>query len=136
MTQATLKKDIVRAWHVYDMQGKVLGRAAVEVAHLLMGKGKPQFVRHLDCGDNVVVVNAKDMKVTGKKIEEKKYYRHSGYPSGLRNDTLKELIVKNPAKVFEHAVGGMLPQNKLKATMLKRLHVYAGAEHPYSGKIK
>ena len=134
-TKSTTAKEIIRKWHVFDMKGKVLGRASVEVAHLLMGKTKPYFVRHLDCGDYVVVVNAADVKVTGKKETEKRYFRHSGYPSGLRSDSFKDALAKSPIKIIEHAVSGMLPQNKLKAKMLKRLFVFAGEQHPYAEKL-
>lgn len=135
MTQATTQKGIIRKWHFVDVQGKVLGRVAVEIAHELMGKGKPYFVKNLDCGDYVVVVNAKNVAVTGKKLTEKTYYRHSGYPSGLKGDSLKELLQKDPRKVITNAVKGMLPQNKLRATMLKRLFVFADEKHTYADKF-
>ena len=134
-TKATTQKDIVRKWHLLDAKGKVLGRLGVEIAHLLMGKGKAYFVRNLDCGDYVVVVNAKDVAVTGKKMTDKMYYRHSGYPSGLKGESLKDALQKNPREVITHAVRGMLPQNKLRASMLKRLHVFPGEEHTYADKL-
>lgn len=135
MTKATTQKEIVRKWHLVDVKGKVLGRIAVEIAHELMGKGKSYFVKNLDCGDYVVVVNAKDIAVTGKKLTDKKYYRHSGYPSGLKGDSLKELLQKDPRKVITNAVKGMLPRNKLSATMLKRLYVYVDENHKYAEKF-
>src|SRR5260221_6277553 len=119
MTTATKQSDIKRAWHHVDVQGKVLGRISVEIAHALMGKGKPYFVRNLDCGDYVVVTNAKEVKVTGRKETLKTYYRHSGYPGGLKAETVKELRARRPEKIIEHAVKGMLPQNKLGDQMMK-----------------
>ncbi|HXS15119.1 MAG TPA: 50S ribosomal protein L13, partial [Candidatus Saccharimonadales bacterium] len=118
-----------------DLKGKVLGRSAVEIAHKLMGKGKPYFVNHLDCGDYVVVINAKDVKVTGNKRTEKMYFRHSMYPGGLKGESFQELQNKKPGTVIIHSVKGMLPQNKLRATMLKRLFVFDGEEHKYQDKF-
>lgn len=100
-----------------------------------MGKAKPNFVRNLDCGDYVVIINAKEIKVTGKKETDKKYYRHSGYPGGLKSETLKEIREEKPEEIIAHAVAGMLPQNKLKAKMLKRLKVFAGKEHTLKDKF-
>ena len=119
-----------------DVKDKVLGRVSTEIAHHLMGKGKPNFVRNLDCGDYVVVVNAKEVKVTGKKEDQKNYYRHSGYPGGFRQETLKELRGRRPEQIITRAVKGMLPQNKLRDRMLKRLFVFAGEEHKYQDKFK
>lgn len=134
-TQATTQKTIIREWHLIDAKGKVLGRIAGEIAHMLMGKGKAYFVRHLDCGDYVVIINAKDVVVTGKKLTDKVYYRHSGYPSGLKAETLKDLLQRRPDEVIMHAVKGMLPQNKLRASMLKRLFVFAGENTKYQDKF-
>jgi len=134
-TIPTTPKDIVRTWHLIDLKGKVLGRSAVEIAHKLMGKGKPYFVNHLDCGDYVVVINAKDVKVTGNKRTEKMYFRHSMYPGGLKGESFQELQNKKPGTVIIHSVKGMLPQNKLRATMLKRLFVFDGEEHKYQDKF-
>lgn len=136
MTQPTKASDVKRAWHLIDVKGEVLGRSATKIAHLLMGKGKAYFVRNLDCGDYVVVINAKDVKVTGKKEEQKNYYRHSGYPGGFRQETLKELRARKPEEIVTHAVKGMLPQNKLRDKMLTRLFVFAGEEHKYGDKLK
>src|SRR5581483_9152339 len=111
-TRATTAKDIVRDWHLVDAKGKVLGKVAGEIAHMLMGKGKPYFVRNLDCGDYVVVVNAKEVEVSGKKETEKTYFRHSGYPSGLKGEAFKDLLKRRPDEIIAHAVRGMLPQNK------------------------
>lgn len=134
-TKSTTAKEIVRTWHLVDLKGKVLGRAAVEIAHQLMGKGKPYFVNHLDCGDYVVVVNAKEVKVTGNKRTDKMYYRHSMYPGGLKGESFQDLLQRKPADVIWHAVKGMLPQNKLRDTMLKRLFVFPGEEHKYQDKF-
>jgi len=136
MTRATKKTDIKRAWYVFDVKEKILGRAASEIARLLIGKAKPYFVRNLDCGDYVIVINAKDVVVSGRKEDQKTYYRHSGYPGGLRAETLKELRQRKPEDIIIHAVKGMLPQNKLRASMLKRLFVFGGEEHPYKDKMR
>ncbi len=134
--KATKASDIKREWCFVDIKGKVLGRTAVEIAHLLMGKKKPYYVTHLDCGDYVVVTNAKEVLVTGKKEVQKKFYRHSGYPGGLRVETLDKLRIRKPQDIITHAVKGMLPQNKLRDRRLKRLFVFAGEEHTYGDKIK
>lgn len=134
-TKSTTQKEIVRGWHLVDAKGKVLGRAAVEIAHELMGKGKPYFVNHLDCGDYVVVINAGFVDVTGKKTTEKIYYRNSGYTSGLKGESFKDVLKRKPTEVITHAVKGMLPQNKLRASMLKRLFVFPGEQHTYSDKF-
>ena len=134
-TQPTKEADIKRAWHVIDAKGKILGRLSTQIAQLLMGKSKPYFVRNLDCGDYVVVINAKEIKVTGKKETEKAYQRHSMYPGGFRSETFKELQSRRPEEVIVRGVKGMLPQNKLRASMLKRLKVSAGPEHEYGEKF-
>jgi len=123
-TKATKISEIKRQWHLIDVKDQILGRKASEIAQLLMGKRKPVFVRNLDCGDYVVVVNAKEVKVTGKKETLKKYFRHSGYPGGLKAETLLELRKRNPEEIIDHAVSGMLPQNRLKEDMLKRLYIF------------
>jgi len=135
-TVATKASDIKREWHLLDVKGKTLGRISSEIAQLLMGKSKPYFVRNLDCGDYVVIINAKEVKATGKKEEQKKYYRHSGYPGGFKMETLKELRVRKPEDIITHAVKGMLPDNRLKDRMLTRLFVFAGEEHKYQDKFK
>ncbi|MGH7203232.1 MAG: 50S ribosomal protein L13 [Candidatus Levyibacteriota bacterium] len=135
-TTATKISDVKRTWHLIDLKDKTLGRASSEIAQLLMGKSKPYFVRNLDCGDYVVVVNAKTVKTTGNKEEQKKYYRHSGYPGGFKVESLKELRVRKPETIITHAVKGMLPDNRLKARMLTRLYVFAGEEHTYTDKFK
>ncbi len=135
-TKPTKISEIKREWHLIDVKGKILGRVANEIALLLAGKSKPNFTRSLDCGDYVVVVNAKEVKVSGKKEEQKKYYRHSGYPGGFKEEVLSEVRKKSPERIIIYAVSGMLPQNKLKAKMLKRLFVFEGQEHKYQDKFK
>jgi len=135
-TTATKASDIKRVWHLIDVKDKTLGRIASEIAQLLMGKSKPYFVRNLDCGDYVVVINAKEIKTTGKKEEQKKYYRHSGYPGGFKVESLKELRVRKPETIITHAVKGMLPDNRLQDRMMARLFVFEGEEHKYADKFK
>lgn len=135
-TRSTKISDVTREWHMVDLAGKTLGRIATDIAKLLIGKSKPYFVRNLDCGDFVVAINAKDIKVTGKKDEQKIYYRYSGYPGGLRKETLAELKERIPEKVIEFAVKGMLPQNRLRDKMLGRLFVFSGSEHTYGDRFK
>jgi large subunit ribosomal protein L13 len=135
-TTATKAGDIKRVWHLIDVKDKTLGRVSSEIAQLLMGKSKPYFVRNLDCGDFVVIVNAKDVKVTGKKEVQKNYYRHSGFPGGFKKETLKELRERKPEEIITHAVKGMIPQNRLRDKMLKRLFVSAGEEHKHNDKFK
>lgn len=132
----TKQSDIKREWHLLDANENILGRLSTEIAGLLMGKSKPYFVRNLDCGDYVIVLNAEKVKVTGKKELGKNYYRHSGYPGGFRSETLGELRARKPEEIIRHAVSGMLPQNRLRDKMLKRLKVYKGSEHPYEEKLK
>ena len=137
-TYSVKQADIVRDWHVIDATGRILGDLATEIACLLMGKGKVKFVRHLDVGDNVIVVNAGEVAVTGNKMKNKFYYRHSGYPGGFKSISLEKLMATQPEKVVEHAVKGMLPQNKLGSAMLKKLRIYPGPDHPHAsqaGKI-
>lgn len=136
ITQPTREKDIKRSWHLIDVKDQILGRQAVAIAHKLMGKGKGYFANNMDCGDYVVVVNAKDVKTTGRKELLKKYTSYSGYPGGLRTRTLKEVKAQNPAEVITHAVSGMLPKNRLRAKMLKRLYVFSDENHKYKDKFK
>lgn len=119
-------KNIKREKHTIDANGKILGRLATEVATILMGKKKPEFVPYLDIGDYVVVTNARGVKVTGKKMQDKIYTRHSGYPGGLKQETFEKMLARRPEYIIEHAVRGMLPQNKLGARMIKKLKVYDG----------
>ncbi len=136
ITKSTKAETVKRAWHLIDLKGKTLGRASTEIALLLMGKNKPYFVRNLDCGDYVVVINAEEVKVTGKKELLKKYYNYSGYPGGLRIDAYKDIQARKPEYVIEHAVKGMLPQNRLRDRMLQRLKIFVGSEHDYTDKFK
>ena len=125
---------IERKWYVIDAQGQTLGRLSSEIAKILRGKNKPTFTPHVDTGDNVIVVNAEKIKVTGKKLEQKIYYKHSDYPGGMRETTLKEMLDKKPTDVITLAVKGMLPKGPLGRTMIEKLHVYAGAEHPHAAQ--
>lgn len=134
-TKPTKISNIKREWHLVDLKGKILGRIASDIALLLMGKNKPNFVRNLDMGDFVVVINAKDFKVTGNKEKLKKYYRHSGYPGGLKIETLGDLRQRKPEDVIIHAVSGMLPQNRLKDKMLSRLRVFETEVHTFKDKF-
>jgi large subunit ribosomal protein L13 len=133
-TYTTKLADIKRKSHKIDASGEVLGRLATRIASLLIGKHKAAFERHMDFGDFVVVTNAREVVVTGKKAEQKMYYRHSQYPGGLKSINYARMMQTHPDRIIEHAVKGMLPQNKLRARMLKRLKVYAG-EVPVQAKV-
>ena len=135
-TYSIKASDIKREWHVMDASDKVLGRFATQVASLLMGKHKPMFSPNLDTGDFVVVINAAKIKVTGNKAKQKLYYRHSGYPGGLKSISLEKMMQTHPTRVIEHAVKGMLPHNRLGARMFKKLKVYAGETHPHPTPVK
>lgn len=126
--------DIQRQWWVVDADGKPLGRLATEVARVLRGKHKPTYTPHLDVGDHVVVINAEKVALTGRKAEQKTYFRHSGYMGGEKHIPFKRMIAKHPERVVELAVKGMLPKNKLGRHMRKKLRVYAGGEHPHVGQ--
>jgi large subunit ribosomal protein L13 len=130
-TYSTKPTDIKRKWFVVDAQGKTLGRLATRVATVLIGKHKPEFAYHMDVGDFVIVVNADKIHVTGRKLDQKKYYRHSGYPGGLSEITLRDQLVRYPTRAVELAVRGMLPKNRLGRQMLRKLKVYASPEHPH-----
>ena len=134
-TYSTKASDIKRQWHVVDASGKVLGRLASEVARLLMGKHKPIYVPHLDTGDYVIVINAAQVRVTGRKAKQKTYYRHSGYPGGLKSTSYEKMMQTRPTRVIEHAIKGMLPHNRLGAAMFKKLKVYAGDSHPHQAQV-
>ena len=125
---------IERKWYVVDAEGQTLGRLAAEVAKVLRGKNKPEFTPHIDTGDNVIVINADKVKVTGKKLDQKIYYHHSDYVGGMKETTLREMMAKKPEQVIELAVKGMLPKGPLGRTMIKKLHVYAGAEHAHQAQ--
>lgn len=136
ITKPTKISDIKRNWHLIDVKDRILGREAVTIAHKLMGKGKAYFANNMDCGDYVVVVNAKEVKTTGRKELLKKYTNYSGYPGGLRTRTLKEIREQDPREIITHAVMGMLPKNKLRAQMMKRLYVFADENHKYNDKFE
>ena len=131
MRQTTMLKaeEVKKEWYVIDAEGQTLGRLATKVAAVLRGKHKPTYTPFLDCGDNVIVINADKVKFTGKKLDQKVYYSHSDYVGGLKETTLKEMMEKKPEKVIELAVKGMLPKGPLGRSMIKKLHVYAGPEH-------
>ena len=126
--------DIKREWWIVDAEGKTLGRLATKVAHILRGKHKPIFATHMDVGDYVVIINAEKIRVTGNKEEEKVYYRHSGYPGGIRGVTLRDQRERFPERILEIAIKGMLPKNSLGRDMYKKLKVYAGTEHPHAAQ--
>jgi large subunit ribosomal protein L13 len=126
--------EIARDWYLVDAEGKTLGRIATQIADRLRGKGKASFTPHVDTGDFVVVINAEKIAVTGKKLEQKMYYKHSGYPGGLRERTLQEQLDRQPTEVLRKAVKGMLPRNKLGRAQLTKLKIYAGPEHPHEAQ--
>jgi large subunit ribosomal protein L13 len=126
--------EVERKWHLIDAEGKTLGRLASEAASLLRGKHKPEFTPHIDTGDFVIVINAEKIVLTGKKMQQKKYYTHSQYPGGLKSTTAAEMINKKPHRIIELAVYGMLPKNKLGSALQGKLKVYAGSEHPHQAQ--
>lgn len=134
-TPTTKQKQIERKWHLVDAKDQVLGRIAGQIAHLLRGKGKAYFVPHLDCGDHVVVVNAKEVLTTGKKEKQKVYTRYSGYPGGLKKETLAQLRARKPEEIIRKAVFGMLPKNKLRDRWMAKLHIFADGKHKYEDKF-
>lgn len=131
----TKGSDLNPKWHVVDAEGQTLGRLATRIASILNGKHNPLYVPHLLTGDFVVVTNAEKIRVTGKKVQQKKYYRHSGYHGGLTERTLEQLLARHPERVITQAVKGMLPKNSLGRRMLKRLKVYAGPDHPHTAQV-
>jgi large subunit ribosomal protein L13 len=133
-TYFATSENIEHKWYVVDATGKVLGRLASQIAKYLRGKHKPEYTPHADAGDYIVVINADKVKVTGKKEQDKVYYRHSGYPGGLKETTFEKLQAKNPTQIIEIAVKGMLPKNPLGRAMLRKLKVYAGSEHPHDAQ--
>lgn len=137
MTTYSLKGgQIEKAWQVLDADGQTLGRLSTRVAALLMGKHKPTYSPHLDMGDFVVIVNASKIRVTGAKLDDKIYYRHTGYMGGLKETVLRDMLAKNPRRVLELAVRGMLPRNKLARHLLGHLKVYPGPDHPHEAQVK
>ena len=127
--------DIKRAWYVVDVKDVVLGRAATQIASLLRGKHKPIFTPHTDTGDFVIVINAEKIHVTGNKRADKRYYRHSGYPGGLKSRTLSEMLERRPEEVIRIAVKGMLPRNRLARKQITKLKIYAGPDHPHAAQM-
>ena len=128
------KETVERDWYVIDAAGKTLGRVATKAAHILRGKHKPTYTPHIDCGDNVIIINASKVVLTGNKLEDKKYYNHSGYPGGLRERTAKVMLESYPEEMLERAIKGMLPHNRLGRAMGKKLFVYAGSEHKHEAQ--
>jgi large subunit ribosomal protein L13 len=126
--------EITREWYLVDAEGKTLGRLATQIADTLRGKRKPQYTPHVDTGDFVIVVNAEKIQVTGNKLDQKRYYRHSGYPGGLRSRTLREQLDRRPTEVLRVAVKGMLPKNRLARQQITKLKIYAGPEHPHEAQ--
>jgi large subunit ribosomal protein L13 len=133
-TYVVKNNEIARKWFVVDADGKTLGRLASEIAKVLRGKHKPIYSPHLDVGDYVVVVNAERIAVTGRKMDQKTYYRHTGYPGGLRETNLSDLLARHPTHAIKFAVRGMLPKNRLGRKMIRKLKVYAGPEHPHQAQ--
>jgi large subunit ribosomal protein L13 len=127
-------ENIEKKWYVVDASGKVLGRLATQIAKVLRGKHKPEFTPHADAGDHVIVINAAEIKVTGKKETDKHYYSHSGYPGGIKDITFDKLMEKDPTRIIKFAVKGMMPKNPLGRDMMRKLKIYAGAEHPHEAQ--
>jgi large subunit ribosomal protein L13 len=135
-TYSPKAREISRDWHVVDAAGQTLGRLAAEVACLLRGKHKPTYSPHMDMGDYVVVVNSEKIRVTGRKRQQKTYYRHSTYPGGLKVESLEKLLARRPSRVIERAVRGMLPHNRLGRALYRHLKVYAGPDHPHESQVR
>ncbi len=133
-TVSANKSTVNKEWVVVDAEGEILGRLSSEVAKIIRGKNKPSYTPHVDCGDNVIIINADKVKLTGNKFNQKEYVSYTGYPGGQRFISPKELIVKHPTRVVEKAVRGMLPKTRLGRALFKNLHVYAGSEHPHAAQ--
>ncbi len=133
-TVSANKETVSKNWILIDAENEVLGRLASKVANVLRGKNKPNFTPHVDCGDNVVIINAEKIKLTGNKMTDKVYVRHTGYPGGQRFSTPKELLARKPISVVEKAIKGMLPKNTLGSELFRNLHVYEGTEHPHQAQ--
>ncbi len=133
-TQIVPNADVSRSWFVVDLQDQVLGRVATEIARILRGKHKPIYATHVDTGDFVVIINAEKVRLTGKKLTDKVYYHHTGYPGGIRSRTAEKLLEEKPEEVIRKAVKGMLPKNKLGRQMFKKLKVYRGGDHPHAAQ--
>ena len=133
-TKSAKKESVKKEWILIDASDQVLGRLASKVAVILRGKHKPDFTPHVDCGDNVIIINAEKVRLTGNKMTDKRYFRHTGYPGGQVIDTPEKLIARKPGAVVEKAVRGMLPKNRLGRQLFRNLHVYVGAEHPHEAQ--
>ncbi|MBN1597458.1 MAG: 50S ribosomal protein L13 [Bacteroidales bacterium] len=128
------KGTVNKEWYIVDATNEILGRLSTKVAMTLRGKNKSDFTPHVDCGDNVIIINAEKVRLTGNKVVDKKYIRHTGYPGGQRSETVEQVLKKNPIKVIEHAVKGMLPKSRLGNAIFKNLYVYAGDKHPHEAQ--
>lgn len=128
------KETANKRWYVVDAEGEVLGRLAAKVALVLRGKHKPEYTPHVDCGDNVIIINAEKVRLTGNKLADKKYIRHSGFPGGQSKETPAEMLVKYPERIIEHAIKGMLPKNRLGSELFRNLKVYVGSEHKHEAQ--
>jgi len=128
------KETVNKQWYVVDAEGEILGRLAAKVAYVLRGKHKPEYTPHVDCGDNVIIINAEKVVLTGKKLTDKEYIRHSGYPGGQKVETPAEMLEKHPERIIEHAVKGMLPKNRLGSELFRNLKVYVGSEHKHEAQ--
>ena len=133
-TFSAKEKDVVKKWHIVDADGKILGRMATRIATVLTGKNKPIFTPHVDTGDFVIVTNAAKVRLTGRKPEQKRYWRYSGYPGGLHSRSFEEVRKAKPERIIREAVYGMLPKNKLAAVRMRKLKIYPGAEHPHAAQ--
>jgi len=133
-TNSTKPADVKRDWYVIDADGEVVGRLASRIAHVLRGKHKPEFTPHVDCGDNIIVLNADKIRFTGDKMAQKEYITYSLYPGGQKSKTAKQIMTRKPEMIIENAVRGMLPKNKLGAAMFKKLFVYTGTKHPHGAQ--
>ena len=134
-TYMARSEDIEKKWHIINAEGRTVGRLATKVATILRGKDKAQFTPHADCGDFVIVINADKLNLTGKKWSQKTYYRHSGYPGGLKSITAEKLLEKEPEEILKKAVWGMLPKNRWQKKLIKRLKIYTGNEHPHTAQM-
>jgi large subunit ribosomal protein L13 len=134
ITKSFRKEDVIRDWWIVDAADMTVGRLSTQVATLLRGKHKPWFTPHVDTGDFVIVINAEKVVLEGKRTEQKEYFRHSGYPGGAKVDSFKDLKQKNPSKILEHSIKGMLPKNRLGRQIYKKLKVYSADEHPHSAQ--
>ena len=133
-TRSVSKETALKDWYIIDATNEVLGRLSAQVAKILRGKNKPSFTPHADCGDSVIIINAEKVRLTGNKMADKKYVRYPGYPGGQRTESVSHLLRRNPSKIIENAVRGMLPKTRLGRAIFKNLHVYAGTEHPHQAQ--